>query len=98
MFSYRRKEARPDPDKLELAEPFPCALCGEMAVRRVQGSCKLLDGTVIRKLSRFRCSKCGEDFFDRAAMKEIRRQRRERPNSQIIAPRQRTRKVLRRHG
>lgn len=75
MASSRRKQVRPDPDKRKSDEPFSCPLCGEEAVERVRGNCKLLDGTIIRNLSRLHCSKCGEDFFDDAAMDEIRRQR-----------------------
>jgi predicted RNA-binding Zn-ribbon protein involved in translation (DUF1610 family) len=80
MSSSRRKEVHLD--QLELNEPFPCAICGEQAVKRVKGNCKLLDGTIIRGLSRFRCAKCGENFFDAAAMKEIRRQRRAQANGE----------------
>lgn len=80
MSSSRQKRAQAEADRLELEEPFSCALCGEQAVKRVKGNCKLLDGTIIRGLSRFRCAKCSEDFFDRAAMKEIRRQRQMKAN------------------
>jgi hypothetical protein len=41
----------------------------------MRGDCKLLDGTVVKNLSRLHCSNCGEDFFDWQAMAEIRKQR-----------------------
>jgi YgiT-type zinc finger domain-containing protein len=55
--------------------PLPCPECGAEALVRVQGDCTLLDGTVVRNLSRYHCSNCGADVFDRAAMREIRKQR-----------------------
>jgi len=56
-------------------EPLPCPECGALAQKRVRGVCTLRDGTVIRNLSRYRCTKCGANLFDDEAMAEIRRQR-----------------------
>jgi hypothetical protein len=44
-------------------------------LRRIQGDCKLRDGTIVKNLSYLHCFNCGEDFFDWEAMGEIGKQR-----------------------
>lgn len=58
-----------------LPKTLTCPDCGAKTLRKVKSDCQLLDGTIIKKLERFQCSSCQEDFFDDAAMKEIHRQR-----------------------
>ena len=74
MSSFHRRKAPPSEHETAMMEPLPCPECGKESMRRVQGDCKLLDGMVVRDLSRYQCSACGADFFDRAAMREISRQ------------------------
>lgn len=40
-----------------------------------RGTSKLLDGTVIKNLNRWLCTSCRAEFFDPAAMRAIREQR-----------------------
>jgi len=54
---------------------LPCPECGAKMLTKIQGDCRLLDGTLVRHLSYCHCSNCGADLFDRAAMQEIRKQR-----------------------
>ena len=53
------------------SEPLECPECGAMALRRAVGRCRLRDGTVVSKLKRFRCTKCGANLFDDDAMAQI---------------------------
>lgn len=55
----------------ELPAILTCPECGEKAMRRVTGACRLLDGTIVPELERFQCSACQANFFDTAAMKKI---------------------------
>lgn len=55
----------------ELPAILTCPECGEKAMRRVTGACRLLDGTIVPELERFQCSACQANFFDTAAMKMI---------------------------
>ena len=64
MSPSRRKRA----PTIETEESLPCPECGKNTLRRSQGDCTLVDGTVIKNLDRFHCSNCGTDLFDRAAM------------------------------
>jgi predicted RNase H-like HicB family nuclease/predicted RNA-binding Zn-ribbon protein involved in translation (DUF1610 family) len=73
--SSPRRKMRDESAKLDVDTPLPCPECGVEALVRFQGDCTLLDGTLIRNLARFHCESCGADVFDRAAMREIRRQR-----------------------
>jgi DNA-directed RNA polymerase subunit RPC12/RpoP len=78
MSLSRRKRASAKPLDDELTQ-LPCAECGSQAtVKRTRGSYKFADGTSVRNLGYYRCSKCRAAFFDLAAMKEIRRQRAKR--------------------
>lgn len=63
----------PEPSKE--TEVGVCPQCDRRALSRVCNDCQLYDGTVIHSLARFHCSQCGADFFDLAAMREIRKQR-----------------------
>ena len=74
MSLSHRKRVRAD-GKASPAGDFYCPNCGVKSLRRSQGNCKLLDGTVVKNLSRLHCFNCGEDFFDWEAMGEIRKQR-----------------------
>jgi len=47
-------------------------------MRRVSGQCQLDDGIVIENLERLHCMNCKADFFDLAAMKQIRKIRQHR--------------------
>ena len=76
MSSSLRKKATPKRLESDSLADFPCAQCGrDTTVKRVRGNYKFTDGTVVHKLSYYRCSSCKSVFFDLAAMKEIRRQR-----------------------
>jgi len=50
---------------------LPCPECGQIAMKRIRGTCKLGDGTVITDLERFQCDSCKANFFDDAAMEVI---------------------------
>ena len=73
--SLRKRVSRKPLESGSLAD-LPCAECGkEGTVKQTRGNYRFADGTIVRKLSYFRCSNCRAAFFDLAAMKEIRRQR-----------------------
>ncbi len=55
----------------DLPAVLHCPTCGKKAMRRVSGSCQLLDGTLIPDLERFQCSACKANFFDDVAMHTI---------------------------
>ncbi len=75
MSSSLPRKARANRAATLSAKLLPCPECGTDSLGKVQGDCTLLDGTVIHDLSRYHCSHCGTDLFDRSAMREIRRQR-----------------------
>ena len=75
MSSSHRKKARSKVDAEVSTKVLPCPECGMETLERMTGDCTLLDGTVIKNLSRYHCSNCGADLFDQAAMREIRKQR-----------------------
>ena len=54
---------------------LPCPECGAKALSKCTADCRLLDGTLVHNLTRYHCSVCGSNVFDKAAMQEIRRQR-----------------------
>jgi DNA-directed RNA polymerase subunit RPC12/RpoP len=61
--------------EMEKAHTFRCPECGAQTLRKVRSHYQVFDGTVIRNLERLKCSNCLANLFDRAAMREIRRQR-----------------------
>jgi predicted RNA-binding Zn-ribbon protein involved in translation (DUF1610 family) len=76
MSSSPRKKAPASATTLDpVATVLPCPECGEESLRQIQGDCTLLDGTVVQGLVRYHCTSCNADLFDRAAMREIRKQR-----------------------
>ena len=75
MSSSPRKKALDSATSAALVGALPCPQCGAETLVTVRGDCTLLDGTLIKDLQRLRCSNCGANVFDRAAMQEIRRQR-----------------------
>jgi hypothetical protein len=52
----------------ELPPVISCPECGKKAMRRANGPCQLLDGTLIPQLERFHCFSCDAEFFDDVAM------------------------------
>jgi len=57
--------------RAKTSEPLECPECGAMALRRAVGDCRLRDGTIVPKLKRLRCKKCGANLFDDEAMAQI---------------------------
>ena len=57
--------------KADRVPVLECPECGALAMRPVVGRCRLRDGTLIPRLRRLRCTECGANFFDDAAMAEI---------------------------
>jgi len=53
-------------------EPLPailtCPECGQRAMQRTSGPCKLMDGTLVTELERFQCKACKAEFFDDDAL------------------------------
>lgn len=75
MSSSLRNGARRNGIAAETGAPLICPECGAQSLRRVRTSCKLLDGTEVGSLTRYHCSSCQADLFDRAALCEIREHR-----------------------
>ena len=63
------------PREAAMSEPFPCAECGKVQMRRVVENCRLEDGCVVKRLSHLKCGSCGARFFDDEAMHRIQSQR-----------------------
>lgn len=60
---------------LDSMNKLECPNCGNIAMVKKVGETILADGKHIHNLSRWVCQNCNEEVFDRAAMKEISRQR-----------------------
>ncbi len=75
MSLSRQKRPRFGNSHNRLPPLLPCPDCGAETLRKVRQNCQLRNGMVIRRLSHYQCSTCNAVFFDDAAMKEIRRQR-----------------------
>lgn len=52
----------------DLPSIMSCPECGKKNMRRANGPCQLLDGTLVPELERFHCFSCGAEFFDDVAM------------------------------
>ena len=75
MSLSRQKSRSVKRKRMQLKMNPPCPECGAEEMLKRKGNTKLLDGTIIKQLERYVCPSCGNECFDTAAMREIRRQR-----------------------
>lgn len=63
------------PKKAQTSETLPCPECGAAAMVKVVENCQLDGGLSIKRLAHYKCSDCGERFFDDEAMRRIQAER-----------------------
>jgi DNA-directed RNA polymerase subunit RPC12/RpoP len=74
MSSSPRSDLYYDDEKLEILseKSYACPECDLKTMKRVSGFCYVNEELSLKNLERFHCMSCGADFFDMAAMGEIR--------------------------